>query len=105
MTSGSLVEVSTVDVDGGVVTVVRMTAGENLINPAFVDGLATALDRAADPGGPLVLTGTGKFFCNGLDLAWLGSASPDELGATFRAFYRVLARLLRFPGATVAAVN
>ncbi|MBX6390721.1 MAG: enoyl-CoA hydratase/isomerase family protein, partial [Frankia sp.] len=33
------------------------------------------------------------------------SASPDELGATFRAFYRVLARLLRFPGATVAAVN
>lgn len=90
-------------VDG--VRVLRMLAGENTLNAAFVGALATALDEAADPGGPLVLTGDGKFFCNGLDLAWLGSAPPGEAAQMFRDLHGVLARLLRFPGATVAAVN
>jgi enoyl-CoA hydratase/carnithine racemase len=87
------------------VAVVRMDDGENRLNGPFVDALAAALDDAADPGGPLVLTGTGKFFCNGLDLDWLGAASGDEAGGMFRGLDGVLARLLRFPGATVAAIN
>jgi enoyl-CoA hydratase/carnithine racemase len=87
------------------VSVLRMTDGENRLNGPFVRALAAALDDAADPGGPVVLTGTGKFFCYGLDLDWLGAAPPDEARQMFRSLYGVLARLLRFPGATVAAVN
>jgi enoyl-CoA hydratase/carnithine racemase len=87
------------------VTVVAMTDGENRLNGPFVDALAAALDKAADPGGPVVLTGAGKFFSNGLDLEWLGSVPPDEAAGMFRALHGVLARLLRFPGATVAAIN
>jgi Delta3-Delta2-enoyl-CoA isomerase len=95
--------IHTSKVDG--VTVVRMDEGENRLNGPFVSSLADVLDGAADPGGPLVLTGTGKFFCNGLDLDWLGSAPPSEADAMFRGLSRVLAGLLRFPGATVAAIN
>lgn len=87
------------------VTVVRMDDGENRFRGPFVDALAAALDEAADPGGPLVLVGTGKFFCNGLDLEWMGSAPPGEADRMFRGLHGVLARLLRFPGATVAAIN
>jgi enoyl-CoA hydratase/carnithine racemase len=94
----------TIDKVGGVL-VLRMADGENRLNAAFVTALARALDEAADPGGPLVLAGTGKFFCNGLDLEWLGAAPPDAAGQMFRDLHAVLARLLRFPGATVAAVN
>src|SRR5690606_11360743 len=53
----------------------------------------------------LVLTGEGKFFSNGLDLDWLGGEGRSEASEMFDAFYRFLARLLTFPGATVAAVN
>lgn len=95
--------IETTQTDG--VTVVRMDDGENRFNSAFVAELAGVLDEAADPGGPLVLTGIGKFFCNGLDLEWLGTAGPGEGGAMFRGLYGILTRLLRFPGATVAAIN
>lgn len=90
-------------VDG--VVVLRMAAGENVFDGPFVDALTSALDDAAASGGPLVLTGTGKFFCNGLDLGWLGEAAPDDAVAMFRGLHGVLGRLLRFPGATVAAIN
>ncbi len=90
-------------VDG--VRVVRMVAGENSLNADFVAALTAALDEAADPGGPLVLTGDGRFFCNGLDLGWLGSAPPEAATQMMRDLYGILARLLRFPGATVAAIN
>lgn len=90
-------------VDG--VRVLRMDAGENRLDLAFTDALGDALDAAGAPGGPLVLTGTGKFFCNGLDVSWLGEAPPEEAAQMFRNLHGVLARLLRFPGATVAAIN
>jgi Delta3-Delta2-enoyl-CoA isomerase len=90
-------------VDG--VRLLRMTESENRLNGPFVTALAAALDTAADPGGPVVLTGTGKFFCNGLDLDWLGKVPPSEAEQLFDDLHGVLARLLRFPGATVAALN
>lgn len=96
-----MIEIS--KVDG--VQVVRMAHGENRFGGPFVAALVSALDEAADPGGPLVLTGAGKFFCNGLDLDWLSSAPPDQAQQSFRDLHRALARLLRFPGATVAAMN
>lgn len=95
--------IETGEIDG--VRVLTMATDRNQLNGAFVRALAAALDEAADPGGPLVLTGQGKFFCNGLDLEWMASAPAGEAGRMFRDLHGVLARLLRFPGATVAAVN
>ncbi|HEV7761421.1 MAG TPA: enoyl-CoA hydratase-related protein, partial [Acidimicrobiales bacterium] len=71
----------------------------------FVTALDHALQAAGDERRPLVLTGQGKFFSNGLDLDWLRAAGPDGGAEMMAALHRVLARLLAFPGATVAAVN
>jgi enoyl-CoA hydratase/carnithine racemase len=90
-------------VDG--VTLVTMQDGENRFNLPFVTALDQVLLTAGEAGRPLVLTGAGKFFSNGLDLDWLGAAGPDDARAAMTGLHRVLARLLAFPGATVAAVN
>jgi enoyl-CoA hydratase/carnithine racemase len=90
-----------VTTDDGV-TLLTMGDGENRFDLPFL----RALDRAlADATGPLVLTGDGKFFSNGLDLDWLSSASPDDGARSFEILHALLARLLAFPGYTVAAVN
>jgi enoyl-CoA hydratase/carnithine racemase len=94
--------VETEIVDG--VHVVRMTAGENRCNGGFVEALAASVAAVEDAGAPLVLTGEGKFFSNGLDLDWI-SAEPDAAGPMFDRLHDVLRRLLTFPAPTVAAVN
>jgi Delta3-Delta2-enoyl-CoA isomerase len=96
-----MIDLTTVDD----VSVVTLRAGENRFNLPFVRTLAETIDAAAERAKPLVVTGEGKFFSNGLDLEWLGSADRDEAGALFPALYALLARLLTFPGATVAAIN
>jgi enoyl-CoA hydratase/carnithine racemase len=89
-------------VDG--VHVVRMTDGENRCNGPFVEALSAAVAAVEDIAAPLVLTGEGKFFSNGLDLEWLG-ADPDAAEVMFDRLHDVLRRLLVFPAPTVAAVN
>jgi enoyl-CoA hydratase/carnithine racemase len=91
----------------GDVTVLHLSAGENRFNPDTLDAIAAGLTEIefADGPGALVITGEGKFFSNGLDLDWMGSAPPggaEELVARVQA---LLARLLLFPRATVAAIN
>jgi enoyl-CoA hydratase/carnithine racemase len=91
------------------VQVVRMDGDENRFNLAFTSELAEAVaiasGTASSTGAPLLLTGTGKFFCNGLDLGWLQGAGSDEAKLLFERLYEVLALLLEYPGATVAAIN
>jgi enoyl-CoA hydratase/carnithine racemase len=91
----------------GDVTILRLTAGENRFNPTMVTAIGTALDEleAADGPSALVLTGEGKFFSNGLDLEWMGSAPADEAAALLRSVHALLARVLAFPTVTVAAIN
>jgi Delta3-Delta2-enoyl-CoA isomerase len=84
---------------------VTMRAGENRFNGEFVRALHAALDEVRDRRLPLVLTGSGKFFSNGLDLEWLGTAASTASGAMFDRLHGVLAKLLVFPAATAAAVN
>jgi enoyl-CoA hydratase/carnithine racemase len=90
------------DFDG--VSVLTLTAGENRFNLPFVLELDAALDEAFSRGAPLVLTGEGKFFSNGLDLQWIGenAAQSDTM---FRGLHRLYGRLLIAPVATIAAVN
>ena len=89
----------------GQVHVVTMDAGENRFDLVFATELVEAIGRAAADGGALVLTGRDRFFSNGLDLEWLGAAAPDEAGALMSRINAVLAAVLTFPGATVAAIN
>jgi enoyl-CoA hydratase/carnithine racemase len=98
-----MIDVATVDG----VTLATMQDGENRFNLPFVTVLEQTLTAAAAEGRPLVLTGSGKFFSNGLDIGWLGGpeAAAGEGQEMMAALHRVLAQLLAFPGATVAAIN
>ncbi|MGB7981993.1 MAG: enoyl-CoA hydratase-related protein [Candidatus Nanopelagicales bacterium] len=78
-------------------------------NRFSLDWLAKAnglLDEVlADPGaGVLVTRGQGKFYSNGLDLAWL-MANGDKMGAYVERVHALFARVLAFPMPTVAAVT
>jgi len=90
----------------GSVAVLKWNEGENRINVDSLGRLNTILDELESLDGPLavVLTGTGKFFCNGLDLERFGS-NPEEFGTTLRELERTIGRLLVFPAYTVAAIN
>jgi enoyl-CoA hydratase/carnithine racemase len=89
----------------GAIWVMHFRSGENRFNQSFVAELNDALDRIEGSGLPtaLVTTGEGKFYSNGLDLDWLGSA-PDAEGFMDQV-HRLLVRVLLFPAVTVAAVN
>ncbi|MGH0035923.1 MAG: enoyl-CoA hydratase/isomerase family protein [Myxococcota bacterium] len=87
--------------------VLSMRAGENRFDPPFIAALDGALDEVerGDPGRPLVLTGEGKFFSNGLDLAWMTDAGDEGAKSLLRDVLALFGRLLVFPRLTVAALN
>ena len=92
----------------GEVAVIRMGAGENRFNPANLDAIEASLDEvevADGPGTPLVLTGEGKFFSNGLDLEWMSHASKGEPERVLERVHALLGRVLAFPALTLAAIN
>lgn len=89
------------------VITMRMVADDNRINPTFLTSVNAALDEVEAAEGPVVavLTGSGKFFSNGLDLEWMGSApegAPLEVVNGLQALY---SRMLTAPFPLVAAVN
>lgn len=86
------------------IAVLAIGADENRFTLAWLDEVETALDRVVEAGTPLVTTGSGKFFSNGLDLDW-AMANPEEFGGYAQRVERLLARLLALPVPTVAAVN
>lgn len=91
----------------GDVHVLRMVAGENRFNAAFVAALNQALDEVERTEGPaaLVTSGEGKFYSNGLDLEWMGSIGPQELQRHMDKVHDTFIRMLTFPMITVAALN
>jgi enoyl-CoA hydratase/carnithine racemase len=91
----------------GAVFVLRMKAGENRINATFLEEYQRALDEVEDSDGDaaLVTTGEGRFYSNGLDLAWLATEGLDKAGALLTELNRLFAHLLAFPTITVAAIN
>jgi enoyl-CoA hydratase/carnithine racemase len=90
----------------GAVAILRWDDGENRMNLESMAEWHAALDALEQVEGPLalVITGTGKFFSNGLDLDRFGVA-PDEMAPTVRAVHLLFGRLLVFPAYTVAAIN
>jgi enoyl-CoA hydratase/carnithine racemase len=90
----------------GSVAVLTWNAGENRINLdslAQVNGLLDDLEKVEGPLS-VVLTGTGKFFSNGLDLERFAD-NRDEFVATLHLLEQTIGRLLVFPAYTVAAIN
>ena len=91
----------------GDVAIVTLSHEENRFHPDVLDAIDAALDEVERIDGPLalVLTGSGKFFSNGLDLDYLGSAGPAGFQANLDRVHGLLARMLGFPTYTVAALN
>lgn len=90
----------------GSVAVVTWDDGENRVNLDSLGRLHVVLDELEATSGPLavVMTGVGKFFSNGLDLARFGH-DPREFAATLAEFCRTVGRLFLYPAYTVAAIN
>lgn len=90
----------------GAVTVVRMDRDENRLHPELLTALEAVLDEIASHDEPaaLVLTGSGKFFSNGLDLEYMG-ANPTEAEATLARVHALFGRVLALDVPTVAAIN
>jgi enoyl-CoA hydratase len=91
---------------GGVRKLVLDRPPANAENETLLSDLAAALDAAAadDAVRAVVLTGAGKFFCAGIDLAAAGGEgnSGAVLGDTFRDAH---VKLLSIPKPTIAMVG
>jgi enoyl-CoA hydratase/carnithine racemase len=91
----------------GDVFVLRMKDGENKLNRPFLDELNAKLDEVERSEGPaaLVTTGEDRFYSTGLDLGWLATQQGPGIRGFLTDLHALLARLLTFPMATVAALN
>jgi enoyl-CoA hydratase/carnithine racemase len=83
----------------------------NSITPEFMDELGTAVDQICHDSDTrcLIITGTGRAFCSGLDLDVLHqfAATPptDGLPELLTRWQDVFSALERLPQLTVAAIN
>jgi enoyl-CoA hydratase/carnithine racemase len=96
-----------IDVDRrGPVVVVTMARGENRFHPEQLTALESVLEEieGGDAPAALVLTGSGKFFSNGLDLEYMG-ANPTEAEAVLARVHALFGRVLALDVPTVAAIN
>ena len=98
--------------DDGAVRIITLNRPEvrNALNPMLRDALYDAFEAAAEAShiAAVVLTGTGKAFCAGLDLAELKSLSQrssEENRRDSAALAKLLERIYRFPKPVVAALN
>lgn len=93
----------TLDRDGEVF-VLDLGDDENRFNPTWLAAVGALLDEVEAADGPraLVTSATGKFYSNGLDLAWL-SENLDQHGSFVDSVHALLARVLALPVPTVAA--
>jgi enoyl-CoA hydratase len=66
----------------------------NALNAAILDGLAEAVERfqREERLRVLLIRGTGKYFCSGMDITTLQGDVPGEVPSTFRSRYRRSAR-------------
>ncbi|MGW5741500.1 enoyl-CoA hydratase/isomerase family protein [Amycolatopsis sp. NPDC003861] len=83
------------------VSVLDLGADENRFSPDWLQRVHSYLDGVE---GPLVTTGSGKFYSNGLDLEWL-TANGDRASEYVAEVQELFARVLTLPVPTVAAIN
>ncbi|WP_037139267.1 enoyl-CoA hydratase-related protein [Rhodococcoides fascians] len=88
----------------GDIAIVTLGDDFNVFAPDMLDSISVMLDRITSSASGLVTIGSGKFYSNGLDLAWL-KAHRGESEALLRQVEVTFAALLTLPMPTVAAVN
>jgi enoyl-CoA hydratase/carnithine racemase len=90
----------------GPVQVLHLDETENRFNPTWLAAFNDLLDRVEETADPtaLVITGSGKFWSNGLDLEWM-TAHPDETASVVDTVHALFARVLALPVPTVAALH
>ena len=88
------------------VFLLTMNNNENRFNPSNVEKILEKIDEVEASSGPasLVITGTGKFFSNGLDLDFL-EQTPGSLPFLGNGLERLMKRLMLLPMATIACLN
>lgn len=88
------------------VALIRWDDGENRLSLATLEDLNGVLDELDAVPEPIaiVVTGHGRFFCNGIDLR-VDPAEPDVIGHTVAELRHTLRRLLLFHAYCVAAIN
>jgi len=96
--------------DAGVATItLNRPEKRNAISFELIDDLLRALDEVAKSDAiVLILTGSGKAFCSGLDLENLKSLlgrTPEDNLKDSRTMVQLFRSLYEFPKVTVAAVN
>ncbi|MFT4034752.1 MAG: enoyl-CoA hydratase-related protein [Patulibacter sp.] len=91
--------------DGAIFTL-NLGDDENRFNPPWVEAVTAALDEVEAATGPkaLVTTATGKFWSNGLDLAWIGE-HLEEAQAFVDSVHELFARQLLLAAPSVAAIQ
>lgn len=90
-----------------VITLDRPSRGNALV-PDLLADLQAALDQSSRDGGPLVLTGSGRAFSTGGDIAGFlehADSVRDYASTLVGALNRVILTLRRHPGTVIAAVN
>ncbi|MEM9174765.1 MAG: enoyl-CoA hydratase/isomerase family protein [Myxococcota bacterium] len=92
----------------GALHLVTLDDGPNTIYPEWQARMLEVLDAVeADCEGEagLVLTGTGKFFCSGLDVEVVMGLEGDARARFGQAMMEIYGRLVTLPVPTVAAIN
>jgi Delta3-Delta2-enoyl-CoA isomerase len=78
---------------------------DNRFGIDWLDSINACLDEVvAKKPGAMVITATGKFFSNGLDVEYIG-ANGDKLPAYLDRVHALYTRILTFPQPTVSAIN
>jgi enoyl-CoA hydratase len=87
----------------GVLDVQLDDGGPNVLRPEVCDALAAAF--AAHPDAPVLLRGREGMFSAGLDLRWMVSHPPAEIGVLLRACGRMLMTVWTHPRPVVVAAT
>jgi 2-ketocyclohexanecarboxyl-CoA hydrolase len=78
---------------------------KNSYDAAMVAEMTEAIERSADEGGVVVITGTEGSFCAGGFLAGLADPDPAEVRGLFDGALRLFTAIRRNPRPVIAAVN
>ena len=85
-----------------------MNNGPNMVDPDWQARMLEMLDTVegdCDGAAGLVLTGEGKFFCNGLNVEVVMGLQGEDRERFGASMLTIMGRLLTLPVPTVAAIN
>jgi enoyl-CoA hydratase/carnithine racemase len=89
------------------VAVLRLGDGLNTVDGSVLDAVFAVLDRveAAEVPPALVTVGSQRAYCTGYDLEFLAGLEQQAMEFEVERSLDVLARVLTYPGPTVAAIS